>query len=134
MGGRVESAGVIRPVSDDDEAPACDLPARRTLQRVKIPIACTLAPSDARSQLGEWQDVLRRNAGTFERVSPNRLEFRLVPDADVGSVIDLAQREAVCCTFFEFTMVIRADHVVFAVEVPNDAVDMLDQLVSDVDA
>ena len=33
-----------------------DLPSRRKLQVVKFPIACTLQPSDARSQLGEWHD------------------------------------------------------------------------------
>jgi len=97
---------------------------------VKIPIACTLAPNDARSQLGEWHDLLRHQAGTSERVSPTRLEIRLLPGADIGSVVDLAQREAACCAFFEFTLVIRADDVVVAVEVPDDAVEILDQLVS----
>jgi hypothetical protein len=65
-----------------------------------------------------------------ERVSPNRLELSLLPDADIGSVISLAQREAACCAFFSFAIEIQADRLVLAVEVPNDAVEILDQLVS----
>jgi len=103
---------------------------RRTLHVVKIPIACTLEPGDASSQLGEWHEVLRRTVDGSERASPNRLELRLLPDADIGSVISLAQREAACCAFFSFTIEIQADRLVLAVEVPNDAVEILDQLVS----
>lgn len=66
-----------------------------------------------------------------ERVSPNRLELKLLPNADIRSVISLAQREAACCAFFSFTIEIEADRLVLAVEVPNDAVETLDQLVSD---
>jgi len=97
---------------------------------VKIPIACTLEPGDARSQLVEWQEVLGQVVRSSERASPNRLELSLLPDADIGSVIILAQREVACCAFFSFTLDIQADRLVLAVEVPNDAVEMLDQLFS----
>ena len=66
-----------------------------------------------------------------ERVSPVRLELRLLPEADIGAVINLAQLEAACCAFFSFTIEIEADRLVLAVEVPSDAVEALDQLVSD---
>jgi hypothetical protein len=104
--------------------------SRHTLRTVKIPIACTLEPGDARSQFGEWEEVLRRVVDGSQRVSPNRLELRLLPDADVGSLISLAQREAACCAFFSFTVVIHADRLVLTVEVPDDAIEVLDQLVS----
>lgn len=97
---------------------------------MRIPIACTLRPSEARSQLGEWQVVLRRATHGTERVSPNRLELSLVPDADVGPLVSLARREVACCPFFSFTLEIHADRLVLAVEVPDDAVEMLDELVS----
>jgi hypothetical protein len=97
---------------------------------VKIPIECTLESGDARSQLGEWEEVLNRVVGGSERVSPNRLELSLLPDADIGSVISLAQREVTCCAFFSFAIEIQVDRLVLAVEVPNDAVEMLDQLIS----
>jgi hypothetical protein len=97
---------------------------------VSIPISCSLEPGDARSQLGEWQDVLLRVVDSSERVSPNRLELSIVPDSEVDAVIRLAQREAACCPFFRFTVEIGADRLVLAVEVPDDAVEILDQLVS----
>ena len=65
-----------------------------------------------------------------ERVSPTRLELALSPDADLGSVVSLAQREAACCAFFSFAIEIQADRLVLVVEVPNDAVEILDQLIS----
>jgi len=97
---------------------------------VSIPISCSLQPADARSQLGEWRDVLVRVVDRSERVSPNRLELSLIPDSDLGPLIGLAQREAACCPFFTFTVEIGADRLVLAVEVPDDAAETLDQLVS----
>jgi hypothetical protein len=97
---------------------------------VNIPIACTLEPAEARSQLGEWQEVLHRTVAGSERVSPNRLELTILSNADIGSLISLAQREVACCPFFSFALEIQAEHLVLAVEVPNDAVGVLDQLVN----
>jgi hypothetical protein len=97
---------------------------------MKIPIACTLESSDARDQLGEWQEVLDEAVGGSERVSANRLELTIVPNADIGPVISLAQREIACCSFFSFTLEIQAERLVLAIEVPDDAVEVLDQLVN----
>jgi len=94
---------------------------------VKVPIACTLDASDARSQLGEWREILRSVVDASVRVSPSRLELSLLPGVDIAAVIDLAQREVACCSFFSFAVEIRADHLVLAVEVPDDAVEILDQ-------
>jgi hypothetical protein len=54
-----------------------------------------------------------------------------LPGVDIESVINLAQRESACCAFFSFLIEIRADHLVFVVEVPHDAVEILDQFVTD---
>ena len=97
---------------------------------MKIPIACTLQPSDARSQLGEWLGVLERVTDHSGRISPNRLEISLIPDADIEPLVSLAQREAACCTFFSFAIEIWADRLVLAVEDPDEAVEVLDQLVA----
>jgi hypothetical protein len=96
---------------------------------VQIPIACSLEPGDARSQLGEWQEVFRRAVDRSERVSPNRLELSLFPDSDLASIVNLTQREAACCPFFAFTIEISAQRVVLAIEVPDDAVQILDRMV-----
>jgi hypothetical protein len=96
---------------------------------VQVPIACSLEPGDARSQLGEWQEVFRRVVDCSEQVSPNRLELSLRPDSDLGSIVNLAQREAACCPFFAFTIEISAQRVVLTIDVPDDAVQILDRLV-----
>ena len=98
---------------------------------MEIPIACTLSASDARSQLSEWQGILSHSVDNSERVSPNRLQLRFSADADIESVINLAQRESACCTFFSFSIEIATDHLLLIIEVPNEAVQILDQLTSD---
>jgi len=100
-----------------------------TLPAVEIPIACSLEPSKARSQAGEWYELLARVADGHERVSPTRLEIGLVPGTDVGPIVSLAQREAVCCPFLSFTIGIRADRLLLAVDVPDEATEFLDQVV-----
>jgi hypothetical protein len=96
---------------------------------MKVPISCSLEPTEAKSQLDEWKQ-LRRVLDQVERVSPRRLRLILLPDADVASVVALAQKEKACCPFFTFTIEIAADHLVFVVEVPADAIEILDNLVS----
>lgn len=63
-----------------------------------------------------------------ERTAPTRLELSLLAGSDIGSVIDLAQRETACCPFFTFTVEITAERLVLVVEVPDDATGVLDQL------
>lgn len=100
-----------------------------TLLDVQIPIACSLEPGAAVAQLGEWRELLGR-VDHRERVSPNRLELSLLSDSDIGRVVHLAQREIACCPFFTFTLEIRLERLILAIEVPNDAVEVLDELVS----
>jgi hypothetical protein len=97
---------------------------------VEIPIACTLGPGDAASQLGEWRAMLRQIVTRTERISPHRLELELRPDTDMASVVRLAQREVACCAFFTFTVEIAAPRLVLVVEVPDEAVETLDRLVA----
>ena len=73
--------------------------------------------------------MLLRVVDRYERVSPNRLELSLIPDSDVSSVIGLARREVSCCPFFTFTFEIAADRLVLSVDVPNEAIEILDHLV-----
>jgi len=95
---------------------------------MKVPIACTLRPAEASHQLDEWRQVLRRVVGGAERASVNRLELSLLPDADIESLVRLAQREVACCAFFSFAIEIQADRLVLTVEVPDGAVEVLDEL------
>ena len=74
--------------------------------------------------------MLPRITDRSERVSPNRLELTIKPDADIGPLVNLTQREAACCAFFSFSIEIQADRLVLAVEVPDDAAEILDGLVT----
>lgn len=76
--------------------------------------------------------MLRSVVVRSERVSPSRLELSLIPNSEIASVIGLAQREVVCCPFFTFMFEIGTERLVLAIEVPNDAIEILDQLVADV--
>ena len=96
---------------------------------MKIPISCAIPPGEARSQLREWK-ALRRLVNRAERVSPNRLELNLLPEADIASIAVLAQKEKACCPFFSFTIEISDDHLALVVEVPDDAIEVLDDLAS----
>ena len=97
---------------------------------MKIPIACSLDSDSARTQLNEWQEQLGNAVAHRERVTANRLELTLSSKCDVGSLVNLAQREVECCPFFRFTLAIEVDGVVLSVEVPDDAVEILNQMES----
>ncbi len=98
---------------------------------MKIPVSCALGPSEAQSQLGEWQDVLSTVVDHRERVLPSRLELSLLPGSDIGPLLSLAQRELMCCPFFSFSLRSGAERLALIVEVPQDAIEILDQLATD---
>jgi hypothetical protein len=52
----------------------------------------------------------------------------LRPEADIASIAALAQREKACCPFFSFTIEISAERLSLVVEVPDDAIEVLDEL------
>jgi hypothetical protein len=53
-----------------------------------------------------------------------------LPDSELGTLVHLAQRETACCPFFTFTLEIRREKLVLVIEVPDDAVETLDHLIS----
>jgi len=95
------------------------------------PIACSLAPGAARTQLEEWRQLRAWAVAQEERVSPTRLELLLKPNCDLTAVVDLVQREVACCPFFAFVIDVKADGLVLVVDVPDGASEMLDKLISD---
>jgi hypothetical protein len=94
---------------------------------VRVPIACTLSVDDAATRLDEWRAMLTRVVASVERVAPTELELRLqTAPGDLDRLVDLVQREATCCTFFEFALHVAADAVTLRVTVPADAAPVLD--------
>jgi hypothetical protein len=90
-----------------------------------------LDPEGAKSQWGEWQELLGKAVTRRERVTSNRLELTLSSKCDVGSLVRLAQREVECCPFFRFTLILEVNSLALIVEVSDGAVEILDQLTSE---
>jgi hypothetical protein len=94
---------------------------------VDIPIACSLTPAGAQSQLGEWRTLLAAAVTGVQRPAPTTLMLRLREDpGQLAAVVALAQREKACCPFFGFAIEIAADGLTLQVTVPPDAVSLLD--------
>ena len=96
---------------------------------MRVPIACTLDAGAATDRMDEWRHTLRTSVMAVTRTAPGRIELRLVdgPTA-AGRLVDLARREKACCRFFTFTVEIDAEGATMVVEVPGDAVAVLDDL------
>lgn len=93
---------------------------------MRKPIACALDDSSARAQLEEWRAALTAAVVTTERVDAQTLEMRLRPNADVATIVALAEREITCCPFFGFSINLDADGATFVATVPADAAPILD--------
>jgi hypothetical protein len=94
---------------------------------MRIPIACTLSADGAATRLDEWRALLTRVVASTERSAQTELALRVRPEpGDLDRLVDLVQREAGCCTFFEFALQITADAVTLRVTVPADAAPVLD--------
>jgi hypothetical protein len=102
---------------------------------MEIPIACTLSAVEAHTQLGEWQAVLDRCVERVSRVSSTRLDLTLRSDlVDLTPFVRLVQREKACCAFFEFAFDVRASGVTLVVQVPENAVRVLEEFVVSISA
>ena len=95
---------------------------------MRVPIACSLDASAARSQVDEWRSVLSRTVAEVQRSSPTQVTMTLREDlVGLTELVQLAQREKACCGFFEFELAIDADRARFLVSVPDEATDVLDE-------
>jgi hypothetical protein len=94
---------------------------------VQVPIACTLTADATTERTEEWRAALRISVTAATRTAPGRVEFRLA-DGPIaaGRLVDLARREKACCAFFSFAVEIDAQGATMVVEVPEDAVAVLD--------
>jgi len=99
---------------------------------VRIPIACTLTSEAATDRVNEWQRFLADSTGAVERVNEQLFRIRLNPSAKVlVEAVDLAQREKVCCPFFEFSIEIEEESSWLTIEVPRDATKVLADFASE---
>jgi hypothetical protein len=95
-----------------------------------IPIVCTLTAEDRSARGDEWRQFLSSNVVTIKRRGPTA-KLLLKPGDDVIlTAVDLARREKDCCAFFGFHLELLAEEVWLEVEVPVDAAEILDALLT----
>ncbi len=85
------------------------------------PIACTLSHRDAEAQALEWVDLQGLALRTKPLASGARITF---PSIYASRIVDLAQREAACCSFLD--IVTSRDGDEFVVEITADDPDAID--------
>jgi hypothetical protein len=102
---------------------------------VRVPIACALTADLAADRIDEWRAALSTLVSAAVRTAPGRVRLRLVDGPHpAGLLVDLARREKACCDFFTFAVEIDRQGATMVVEVPDDAVAVLDDFVALLDA
>jgi hypothetical protein len=101
------------------------------------PEACTLPRAEQPLRAAEFDDLFERHCVRVEHQGPTKATLVLSGSEGLaGLVRDLAAREALCCSFFDFTVSElpgeRAGRVVvhLDVEVPPTRADVLSALVA----
>lgn len=95
--------------------------------RRRIPIACTLEPSDLPARLQQWRDVVAESTGRDEVEGGVRLRFDRSPGL-AARLADLAEAEHGCCGFFDFAIALGPDGTSLTVTAPPEARAMVDAL------
>jgi hypothetical protein len=91
-----------------------------------VPIACSLTAAAADDRIDEWRSFLAASVDSAERTDPQLLRMRLTSTTVLTAVVDLAQREKLCCDFFDFAIAIEADALWLSIRVPAEASLVLD--------
>jgi hypothetical protein len=96
----------------------------------KVPIACTLTADAMVDRLAEWRAVFSTMVEKVER-HEHQATLTLSGGRDaLLTVVDLAEREKACCSFFEFSIELEGFDARLHVEVPAEADQILTDLLS----
>ena len=96
----------------------------------QTPIACTLNATERADRGDEWRAFF--NANVVEVIRTDTLARLRLKDGDdvIVAAVDLSRREKYCCAFFDFHFEILPDAVWLEVGAPDEAVEMIDALLS----
>ena len=99
-----------------------------------IPDACTLPTAERPLRLAEFDALFTTAVRAVDTLEPTHAQVRLTGPAGLGATVrDLADREARCCSFFEFTVVdgptTDGEEVTLDIRVPERYADVLASLV-----
>jgi hypothetical protein len=89
------------------------------MEQRRLPVACTLQPSEVPARLSEWQALLAHAVEKTEIGDGVRVQFD--DSVDPTAVVDLAARERDCCAFFTFAVELSPDGVALEIRAPGEA-------------
>jgi hypothetical protein len=92
---------------------------------MQIPVACTLSAGEAQDRSTEWRHFFETSVETAEMVPGGHLRLQLKSSEVLPAAVDLAQREILCCAFFDFSILIEPERCWLVMGVPPDATSIL---------
>lgn len=96
-----------------------------------IPESCTLPSVDRPLRLTQFDELLGSDAVGVHRLGEARVAIDLRPEPAVAArTAELVTRETSCCSFFTFTLTIRAESMVLEISTPPGYISVLDSLVA----
>jgi hypothetical protein len=104
-----------------------------TRSRTWAPPACTLPREEKPVRQAEFDTLFAAGLQAVDRIDPTRLRLILDPQVEQDAR-ELTDREAVCCSFFTFTLERVADDLWLDIEVPASRADVLEAVASRADA
>lgn len=97
--------------------------------------ACTLPVAERPARFAEFDGLFADALREVRRAAAGRLRLRFGGGADLaGRVRDLTEREARCCSFFDFAVERDGDQVIVDVRVPPGREPVLDGLTAQAQA
>jgi MerR family copper efflux transcriptional regulator len=93
----------------------------------KVPIACTLSVDAAVDRVAEWKELLSTKVHRIDH-DRNQATLTFLGAEALMAVTDLAEREKVCCPFFQFSIELDAIETRLRIGVPADAEPILNEL------
>ncbi len=93
----------------------------------KVPIACTLNVDAAVDRVAEWKEFLSTAVDRVDH-DRNHATLTMLGIEALVAVTDLAERERVCCSFFQFSIELDGIETRLHIEVPFEAEPILNEL------
>jgi len=95
----------------------------------KAPIACTLTSDAVVDRVAEWRDLLSRRVRRIDH-DKNHATLVLLGTEALLVAAELAERERVCCSFFQFSIELDGTETRLRVGVPAEAEPVLRELIA----
>ncbi len=109
------------------DSTAQDSATQDSATRDWVPETCTLPAARLPARLAEFTRLFADFVEAADRVRPDWLQLELTPTTAAATrAAELAVAESACCSFFSFTLRIKAGRLVLDVEVPESQVAALD--------